>query len=295
MNPLQFLRRLVPALAFPGLLAAPLAAQSLLYTEHEGQMHLVRGARGIQPMVKVNDKLVASFGRKYILQKTDEYLPLTVFLNDVEVKTGGLNVSGRRMNSSFSFRAVFEAPFDLPNVFLVVELETKQDGKVIFLHEVGNLAPHESRLVDAGLPLAGSIGPGQYHLHVFSDGEEMLHSQMKPEYRERVLDELTAKRITGVRDSGPKLFVRALPQYPAALKQAGAAGQAVIALRIGANGRVYDPAVKSATDPAFGEAALAAMRLSRFLPRVQGGHPVEAVVEVPVEFTPPGRAAGGKS
>jgi TonB family protein len=294
MNFTLFLRRTVPALAFLGFFAAPLAAQSLLYTEHEGQMHLVRAARGIQPLVKVNDKLVAGFGRKFILQKTDEYLPLTVFLSDVEVKTAGLNVSGLRMNNSFSFRAMFEAPFELPNVFLVVELETKQDGKIIFLHEIGNLAPHESRLVDTGFPLAGSIGPGQYHLHVFSDGEEMLHSQMKPEYRERVLDELTAKRITGARDNGPKLFVRAVPQYPDTLKQAGTAGQAVIALRIGANGRVYDPSVKSATDPAFGEAALAALRLSRFLPRVQGGRPVVAVVEVPVEFTPPGWPAGGK-
>jgi TonB family protein len=279
--------RLLGLLLMAGLSAARLSGQNLLYTEHEGQMHLVRGARGIQPLVKVGDKLVAGFGRKFILQKTDEFLPLTVFLRDVDVGTGVINVSGTHVDNSFHFRAIFEAPYELPNVFLVLELETKRDGKVIFLHEVGNLAPHESQLVGVEIPLTGGLGAGRYRLHVFSDGEEMLNSQMSSEYRDRVLDELIAKRVAAVKDSAPKLFVRAVPEYPAALQKDGRAGAAVIALRIDANGRVHDPAIRSASDPAFGEAAMAAMRLSRFLPRMQDGHPVEAVVEVPVELTPP--------
>jgi len=280
--------RILFLLALGCLTARPLGAQNLLYTEHEGQMHLVRGARGIQPLMKINDKLVAGFGRKFILQKTDAYLPLTIFLHDMDVHSSGLNINhSDTVNHSFRFRAMFDSPFELPNVFLVLELDTRKDGKRIFLQEVGNLAPHESRLVEVGIPLAEAIGPTHYHIHVFSDGEELLHSEMSAEYRDRVLDELTAQRVATVRNGGPKLFVNAVPEYPEALKKAHIAGQAIIALRIGTDGRVHDPAVKSASDPAFGQAALASMRLSRFLPRMQDGHAVEATVEVPVEFAAP--------
>jgi TonB family protein len=62
------------------------------------------------------------------------------------------------------------------------------------------------------------------------------------------------------------------------------------------NARVHDPTPKCTTDPAFGEAALEAVRFWRFLPKVKDGRPVEALVELPFSFTPPDEPhASGKS
>lgn len=45
--------------------------------------------------------------------------------------------------------------------------------------------------------------------------------------------------------------------------------------------------LKSATDPAFGEAALAAIRQWRFLPEMKGGLAVEQSADLPFAFVPP--------
>jgi TonB family protein len=51
--------------------------------------------------------------------------------------------------------------------------------------------------------------------------------------------------------------------------------------------------VKSATDPAFGEAALRAVRIWRFLPKVKDDNPVETKVDIPIVFARPKPVADG--
>jgi periplasmic protein TonB len=85
----------------------------------------------------------------------------------------------------------------------------------------------------------------------------------------------------------PKIFVAAAPEYPPSLVSANLRGQAMVAFRIGPNGAVYNPVVQSATDPAFGEAALAAVRVWRFLPAVKDGAAVGIDVVIPVVFEQP--------
>ncbi|HEY4988778.1 MAG TPA: energy transducer TonB, partial [Opitutaceae bacterium] len=89
--------------------------------------------------------------------------------------------------------------------------------------------------------------------------------------------------------SPPKFFLGTAPLYPAALKKSGLKGQAVISVRIDSKGSVDDPVIKSASDPAFGAAALAAIREWRYLPRVKDGNPVETKADVPFVFSPPDR------
>jgi TonB family protein len=98
---------------------------------------------------------------------------------------------------------------------------------------------------------------------------------------------MVAKRIAGRPEADPEAFVGPAPEYPASLAKVKGHGKAVVPVRVGADGRIHDPVIKTATDPAFGEAALAAVRLWRFLPRIQGGHPVESKVDMPFEFAPP--------
>ena len=97
--------------------------------------------------------------------------------------------------------------------------------------------------------------------------------------------------IKDVHEAPPNFFFGPRPEYSPELKKANLRGQAVISVRIGTNGDVFDPVVKSATDTAFGLAALQAVRLWHFLPRVRNDYPVETKVDIPVVFSPPKPAA----
>lgn len=269
------------------VLVGSMAAQNILFTDYNGKFLAVMRARFNTPYVEVEGKQVVADGHSYILQPTSEYLPLFVGLRNVEVKTSHLNMEGSELNHEFHFRAWLTSPYNLDNVFIVLELLTESAGKVLFLQEVGQLEAREDKLIEADVRLNSPLGEGKYKLHIFSGGMEVLHSKIPPEVRDAALDRMTLKRIAGVQDALPQPFIGPSPEYPEALLKAKTKGRAIIAMRIGANGRVYDPTIKSATDPAFGETALAAARLFRFLPRMVKGRPVEAKVELPIDFTPP--------
>jgi TonB family protein len=98
---------------------------------------------------------------------------------------------------------------------------------------------------------------------------------------------MVAKRIKGVHSQTPRIFVAASPEYPPSLVSSNQKGQASVACRIGPNGAVYNPVVRSATDPAFGDAAVAAVRTWRFLPQVTDGAAVGIDVVIPILFDQP--------
>jgi TonB family protein len=274
-------------LALLGLLAGPLAAQNILLAELDGKFIAVRKARDNRPFVEVDGKLVLADGGRFALRKIDEFRPEFIDVRNLQVKTRHVNVNGSELNHEFLFNAAVETPYYLDDVFLVLELDTDQAGKVLFLQEVGDLAPETQRTLAITVPLSSGLGEGKYKFHLFAGGLELLTTKMPAEFRDRAVDKMILKRITGVQEAMPKFFTGPPPEYPRALLKAKTVGQAVITLRVGANGRVNDPVVKSATDPAFGESALVAARLWRFLPRVKDGRPVETVLNVPFDFHPP--------
>jgi len=120
--------------------------------------------------------------------------------------------------------------------------------------------------------------------HLYSDGAELFTSQQPFEFREAKLNEMVSKRITGVENAPPKPFFGPPPEYPSSLRRAGVKGKAVVTVRITRYGSVTDPAVESATDQAFGQAAVEAVRQWRFLPKVVAGVPVETKASVPFDF-----------
>jgi TonB family protein len=272
-----------------GGLAVSARAQHLLVVEHDGKPCLVVGAEETRPRIELNGKVVAVRGSRFALRTVGEYLPFFVAVRDLEARSSYNSVNGAdAINNQFHFRATLETAYRLENVFLVLDLDTSNAGRTFFLYEVGRLEPREPRIVSLTAPLGSPLGAGQYHFHLFSGGPEVLHSEIPAADREQVLDRMTAKRLEGAADGGPKPFVGPAPAYPPALRRAGVKGQAVVSLWIRVTGSVRDPVVKSATDPAFGEAALAAARLWRFLPRVKEGQAVETKVDLPFVFAPPG-------
>jgi TonB family protein len=275
-------------LAWSGVLAGPLAAQNVLYVEYDGKPCLVQSAKGLQPCIEINGKLTSVNGHRFALKKIDEYLPVFIAVRNLNVRSTYDTVNGTgQMNNLMMFNASFETSYRLDDVFLLLDLDVAQAGKVFFLYEVGRLEPNDPKPLSLTVPLASPLGSGQFHFHLFVGGAEALHSEISFFEREASLDRQIAKRIAAVQDAAPKPFIGPVPEYPAALRKSHLKGQAVITIRIRANGSIADPVLKSATNPAFGTAALAAAREWRFLPRVKGGHPVESKVDMPFLFSPP--------
>ena len=269
------------------MLAASLGAQNLLLTDYKGKYLPVVRARDSRPYVEVDGKQVSADGLRFALHKVDEFLPVFISVRDLEVSTRYLNLNGSDINHEFLLHCLLETPYLLEDVFIVLELDTDSAGKVIFLTEVGKLLPRDPKYMSLRVPMTSALGSGHYLIHLFTKGAEVLHSNIDPSFRESVVDRMTEKRISSIEDAGPKIFIGPAPEYPRALLKARTSGQVTVSIRIGANGRVYDPAIKSASDPAFGEAALAAVRMWRFLPQVKNGHPTETIAVMPFDFAPP--------
>lgn len=290
MNRSRIRRTALAAFLLFSALAGSLSAQNVLLTEYDGKLNVVLRARGNSPCVKVKDKLVTADGLRFVLKPVKEYLPVFVSVRNLDVKTSYLDVNGSSLNNDFHFRASLETPYQLQDVFVVLELDTESAGKMLFLQEVGQLEPRDPKSIAIVVPLSSALGSGRYHFHLFSGGMEVLQSEIPPLQCDQALDNMIAARLPAGPDAAPQIFIGPGPEYPEALLKTKTTGNAMISLRIGSNGRVYDPAVKSATDPAFGEAALKAVRLWRFLPRMKNGRPVETQAVLPIDFTPPVKA-----
>jgi TonB family protein len=263
-------------------------AQNGLYVEHGTAFSLVRSAVRNQPYVEENGKLVPASGSRYGLKKVDEYAPYFISIRELRVSTSQVNIvgTGAELNKTFQFKAQFESPFLLENTFVVLDLNSADAGKALFLWEIGTLRPRELKDVTLFIPMTVSVGEGKYKIHLFSNGYEVFHSKMPWTFVENTLDKMVARRVKDAPDGLPKPFVGPGPEYPAKLRRAKTKGEAVINFVVSRNGRVLEPTILSATDPAFGEAALVAARQWRFLPRIVNGAPVETKVNFPFTFTP---------
>lgn len=94
-----------------------------------------------------------------------------------------------------------------------------------------------------------------------------------------------------IREFGAAL--RAL--YPAELRTTGATAQVLAGFAIDPQGEPRYAQVLESTDPRFDAATLEAVARLSFQPARDGGAPVWVWMEVPVEWTDPGAAAGGQA
>lgn len=82
-----------------------------------------------------------------------------------------------------------------------------------------------------------------------------------------------------------KLIEAPKPQYPPSLQQAGVEGVVVIRAVISKDGTVLNPMiVNTVAEPAFSEAALAAVSHWRYKPAELNGEPMEAATTITVDF-----------
>lgn len=269
---------------------AAVSAQNVLLAEDRGAMSVVVAASKDQPLVMRDGKPKQIHTKGYRLQEVPEYLPVFVTVSDIEARSTSEDMNGQAINTNFHFNAVLRTSYPLDDVFVVLSMDSEIGGKMIFMSEVGHLDPNADRPLGMFFPLKAQMGNAKYELHIFSGGGEVLQTQIPFWVRTSALNKMVAKRIDGVDKSPPKFFVGPAPIYPEALKHANVSGNALITIRIAANGEVLDPVLKSASDPEFGKSALTAIQDWRFLPRVKDGYAVESKVDVPITFAPPKHA-----
>ncbi len=87
-------------------------------------------------------------------------------------------------------------------------------------------------------------------------------------------------------DQAPRPTVQTPPEYPRELRSQKLKGSARIIFIVDKDGRVQNPSVQSASHPAFGKAALQAVKRWRFEPGKRGGEPVQFRMRVPMAFAP---------
>ncbi|MBV9109880.1 MAG: energy transducer TonB [Gemmatimonadetes bacterium] len=79
--------------------------------------------------------------------------------------------------------------------------------------------------------------------------------------------------------------------YPTLLHDAGVVGTAQMRFTVKADGRIADIQSLNSSHDTFAEAAVHVVHGLRYAPAVSGGHPVDAVVTLMVEFSLPGHPA----
>ena len=83
---------------------------------------------------------------------------------------------------------------------------------------------------------------------------------------------------------GPQFLHRELPEYPFVSKKRGEEGTALLRLQIDDKGNLVKADVINATNAAFAQAALSAMKKSTFKPAHKNGQPVPVRAILPVRF-----------
>ena len=275
------------------LLSQTVAAQHVLVAEDSGKMFPVCGANGSTPYVRKEGSIVPIAAHGFALREVFEFAPYYVTIRNVNVRTTYLttNKGTGHFNNDFCFNADLESDYRLEDVYIVIALNSERAGKTLFLWGVGTLEPNRVKGVSIDVPMSEPMGSAHYKVLLFSHGAELLQSLLPFGEGEAAITRMVRFRIKDVHNAMPKFFFGPVPVYPAALEKANLKGQAIVSVRIEQNGEVFDPSVKSATDPAFGEAALRAVKQWRFLPRVKDGYPVATKVDVPIVFDQPSLAA----
>ncbi len=280
------------ALAAALLGAGTAAAQSRLYVfdASDGQYHRVVKVREDRPYILGRAGLVPSGDRRYALRKADEYAPLFIGLEHKEVEVSGFNILGQgvpmSVNKQVHFKAVLTSPYWLSDVFLVLEVEFSDGATTVLVREVGKLEARTPLRYEADADLERDSAVRSCKVHLFTEGSEVFTSEIPEAQREEQVAKMIKSRLGSAQQAGPRPLLCPAPGYPEALKKSGVRGRAVVALRISPEGRVLEPSVQSATDPAFGESALSAVRDWRFVPGVREGQPVETKVAIPFGFDP---------
>lgn len=278
---------LFPVLSLLALLSAQSAyAQRLLVISEDGKPWVVVGARRFAPLVMKDGKLVTAHPDRFGLVEGGEFLNAYISVQDITVQTSSVDLNSNQINKTFALRCRLQSDYPLPRLYLALELKNQAKQAGLFLYEVGDLQPQEQKWIDVVVPMSLDNRNGEYRLYFFVGGREVFSSMMAVGEMDLAIDEQIRKKLEGVENSRARALVGPPPLYPKKLRKQKVEGEAVLKFKIDERGYLSDASVVSATQPEFGEAAMAVIRQWRFMPQVEEGRPVACYAQMPFGFTP---------
>ena len=169
---------------------------------------------------------------------------------------------------------------------MVLELTSGKDKGFLF-QELPDLRAGNEEEIGLTFKLRERVEEGNYRLHFFSNGLELLTSRMRPNY---VIAQRARTEAYLLRNQPDRAVIAVSPRkpvYPAALVAEQLAGSATVRCRVGADGKLLEAQVTAATHPALGRAALDAVHEWKFEPAIKNHHFIQSSVNLPFDFTPP--------
>lgn len=145
--------------------------------------------------------------------------------------------------------------------------------------EPPELEPQAQPLDLAQLELA--LNPTGLGEGAFGDFAIELPSQIGGEAGGSAVDEIFSLADL---DRQPRPLFQRPPTYPPELRKEGRHGTVTLVFLVDREGRVVDPRVERATDPAFERPALEAVRQWRFEPGTRRGEKVPFKMRIPITF-----------
>ena len=94
---------------------AQLPAQHVFCAEHEGKIYIVDKMHSDRVSIQKDGKTMEVSAKRCALTPVEEYRPAFIAVQDMEVKTTWVSAD---INTVVHFRAKFETPFVLPDVFV---------------------------------------------------------------------------------------------------------------------------------------------------------------------------------
>lgn len=278
------------AFLFATLALAPAAlAQNVFLAVEEGSSpRMVKRVSFNRPQVEVDGKLQGTTAPRYALTKATLYRPGLVTITSFRVVVSHVEFTsgGGGFNYEIHLYGHLNSDTALQSCFIVLELNSWNDAGCVFA-ELPDLSAGKTVDLDQVFQLPTKLDEGKYRVHLFANGIEVLHSKMPTAYL-AAQKKKTEYLLSGKgQDYAPILAQSTTPAYPASLKAERVPGSARVRCHIKANGEVESVELVSATNAAFGEAALAAVPRWKFDPALKARHFVDAIVEIPVEFKPP--------
>jgi TonB family protein len=264
------------------------SAQNAFAAIEDGTSKVVKQIRVNRPLVDAGGgKLTGSASNQFALMKATVYRPGLVTWGDLKVGTHHVeDTGGGRFNYEIRISGRAKADTSFKNCFLVLEMTSWKDTGWVFM-EIPDLPAGRSVDLNFVFPLAVQIEGGRYHVHLFSDGIEILHTQMSPGYVS-AQKKKTEELLSGKKKDFPAIPARTVPaKYPDELKHSGVTGSASVRCTITTRGEVSSPELVHATNEAFGRAAMEAVVQWKFDPALKDRRIVESNFVVPFTFKPP--------
>ncbi len=176
----------------------------------------------------------------------------------------------------------------------IVRFIVDQKGRVAQADIAESTAPELGRALQAALECFAyepAIKAGRPSLAVQAFSQQFSRDENWQLVGEQDLallrrEEKKPETIVTLNDLDAKLVVRSrkAPRFPLSVKEDVKAGEALIEFLVDEDGRARLPRIVSASEEAFGYAAVQSVATWRFEPPASGGRPVVVRVQIPISF-----------